>query len=426
MQERRSKLMSVGLWGHNGTGNLGNEATISAIIQNLRKKAPHISLYGFSWNPVDTHQRHGIISFPIRRRSSESNSDGPSAVHAKSHCEYLKSRLKNYPMIFKGIKWFLTPLLELIFAVRACRSLANIDLMLVVGTGLIADTFGGYKNYPYSLFRWSLFCRIRNVKWAIVSVGAGPINSIFSELLIKWALSHSVYRSFRDEYSRTLVEKIGVKGNNHVYPDLVFGLELSEYKSAPPDNEKRIVAFNALPYREPGSWENPSQSIYNHYRELLIQFATWLVEEGYVVNLIPTQLPMDVEFLQRLKEEIITNHPERLHLCTISVAGGVEEVISEFSKADIVVTTRFHGVIFPFLAGKPVLALSYHPKITELMKDFGLGHFCLDIESLDFNMLTDRFKELESIKDDISRGIHEKVEQNKQLLTIQYLKLMSL
>lgn len=427
MLERRGKPVAVGLWGHNGTGNLGNEATISAILQNLRKRVPDISLYGFSWDPEDTRLRHGIVSYPVRRRSVESNKNDNSEVYVKPRYEDWKSQLKRYPLVFKVAKWLLTPLMEFIFAVQACRSLSNIDLMLVVGTGLLADTFGGYRNYPSSLFRWSIFCRLRKVKWGTVSVGAGPIGGTISKYLIKCSLSRAAYLSFRDEHSRKLIEELGVKRDNHVYPDLVFGLELPEFKLPSSNGDRRIVAINALPYRKPGAWENSDNSIYDHYRKVLIEFISWLVQEGYEVMLVPTQLPMDADFLQDLKDEIETNYPKKLSLCsTANVAGGVEDIITQFSKASMVVTTRFHGVIFPFLLGKPVLALSYHPKMTELMKDFGQNRFCMDIEKIDLELLVNIFRELESEKDVVSMQIKKKVDFNKELLDDQYKKIMNL
>jgi polysaccharide pyruvyl transferase WcaK-like protein len=427
MNNDKKKVRSVGLWGHNGTGNMGNEATVSAIIQNLRKRLPDISLYGYAWNPQDTRKRHGIISFPINRKSSDNETSTPPADSTGLWITEWKTRLKKYPMAYNGLKWLLTPLLELLFSIQACRSINGIDLMLVVGTGLIADTFGGYANYPYSLFRWSLYCRIKGVKWAVVSVGAGPVNGYLSKKFIKAGLAHCAYRSFRDDYSKRLVEYLGVKGDNRVYPDLVFGLDISDYELSPLQDNTRIVAFNALPFRKPGAWENPSDSFYQSYCDMLIRFVSWLLEEGYTVHFVPTQFPMDIEFLEYMSSNIVTNVPEKLHIRSASSpTGSVKEIISQFSAASMVVTTRFHGIIFPYLLGKPVLALSYHPKMTELMKDFGQERYCIDIESLKFDMLKERFKDLASMRQDISIQIRDKVEQNKTMLDKQYLELLQI
>ena len=421
-------VSSVGLWGHNGQGNLGNEETLSAAIHNLRRFEPDITLYGFSLNPEDTLERHGIPSFPIKRRgvvfsSSTHSSTTPMMISSLGW----KARLKRYPVFYRVFRKIISPLLEIHFFVQAHRSLKGIDLMLVTGTGQVADSWGGVAGFPYSLFKWSLLCRIKGVKWAVVSAGVGPINSFLSRKFIKNSLSNAIYRSFRDDYSKRLIENLGVKGNIRVYPDLVFSLDLSKCGVTLQQERPKTVALNALPYREPGAWENPSSSFYQRYRDVLVRFASWLVEEGYDVHLIPTHVTMDSEFLKGFKSKINTNFPDRLRLRSfVSTNGTIGEVISWFSEVGIVVTTRFHGLIFSSLLGKPVLAVSYHPKISELMKDFGQERFCIDIEDLDFDLLVNKFKELESEKDDVSKRVLEKVELNKRLLEKQYLELLKL
>ena len=136
---------------------------------------------------------------------------------------------------------------------------------------------------------------------------------------------------------------------------------------------------------------------------------------------------MDHAFLVDIMSGIEAVHHERVHLRLFNDPdGSIEEVISHFSEVDIVVTTRFHGVIFSFLLEKPVLALSYNPKISELMKDFGQERFCMDIEAIDFDVLTRRFAELWSMRKSVSRQVRGKVEQEKQLLEDQYTDLLRL
>ena len=89
-------------------------------------------------------------------------------------------------------------------------------------------------------------------------------------------------------------------------------------------------------------------------------------------------------------------------------------------------TTRFHGVVFSYMLGKPVLGISVHPKISELMKDFRQDRFCIDAEALAFEILVERFKELEALKDDASAKIEQKTELNKRLLEQQYEDLLRL
>ena len=46
-----------------------------------------------------------------------------------------------------------------------------------------------------------------------------------------------------------------------------------------------------------------------------------------------------------------------------------KELLAAMNKMDYVVTCRFHGVVFAHLLNKPVLAISRHPKVMDLMKE---------------------------------------------------------
>src|SRR5437667_8038537 len=65
---------TVGLLDHLGHGNLGDDATLEAVMQNIRRRSPDATLIGFSLNPYDTEQRHGIPSYAIRRDSKSTPS----------------------------------------------------------------------------------------------------------------------------------------------------------------------------------------------------------------------------------------------------------------------------------------------------------------------------------------------------------------
>src|SRR5947207_13165598 len=60
-------VKKVAILGHIGKGNLGDEASMAALIQNIRRRHPAAAIWGFTLNPADTQARHQIPAFPIRR-----------------------------------------------------------------------------------------------------------------------------------------------------------------------------------------------------------------------------------------------------------------------------------------------------------------------------------------------------------------------
>ena len=90
--------MRVGILGHVGNENLGDEAIIAAVIQNIRRRWPDAEIRGFTLVPADTEERHGIPSFPIRRgagtRHLTESPDGESTALGQPADTSLLHRMK--------------------------------------------------------------------------------------------------------------------------------------------------------------------------------------------------------------------------------------------------------------------------------------------------------------------------------------------
>jgi hypothetical protein len=65
-------VRKVAVFAHIGRGNLGDEAIMAAIIQNVRLRLAGAEISAFTLDPADTHARHGVTAFPIRRLSDPS------------------------------------------------------------------------------------------------------------------------------------------------------------------------------------------------------------------------------------------------------------------------------------------------------------------------------------------------------------------
>jgi polysaccharide pyruvyl transferase WcaK-like protein len=104
----------------------------------------------------------------------------------------------------------------------------------------------------------------------------------------------------------------------------------------------------------------------------------------------------------------------------------VRELLDQIESADFVIASRFHGVLLTLLLEKPLLALSYHPKVDELMLDTGQGQYCLQIHDFKVEVLKDRFLDLEMNAQDASRKSAERVHQYRNALEKQYEQIFDL
>ena len=72
------------------------------------------------------------------------------------------------------------------------------------------------------------------------------------------------------------------------------------------------------------------------------------------------------------------------------------------------------------LLNKPVVALSYHEKISSLMAGVGMGEYCQNIDRLDVDLLVEQFLEPEKNAGIVKPLIEEKVEHYRKALDQQY------
>ncbi|HYV26790.1 MAG TPA: hypothetical protein VFA77_04620, partial [Candidatus Eisenbacteria bacterium] len=154
---------------------------MSAVIQNLRRLRPDVDIYGFTLNPMDTAQRHGIRSFPICRGtpSGEVPAKIPFGTEGTRLLDW-KNRLQQHPALYGTLRRICSPLLELAFLNKSRRILTGIDIdvMAVAGTGVFTSDWGGARGFPYRIFQWSHLSRSCKTKLAVLSVGAGPLDSV--------------------------------------------------------------------------------------------------------------------------------------------------------------------------------------------------------------------------------------------------------
>src|SRR5580700_9317914 len=67
MSERSAKSMKparISFYGNFGAGNLGNECTLQAVIEQILRRWPNAQLLCFCTNPQDVRTRHNIAAFP--------------------------------------------------------------------------------------------------------------------------------------------------------------------------------------------------------------------------------------------------------------------------------------------------------------------------------------------------------------------------
>jgi polysaccharide pyruvyl transferase WcaK-like protein len=388
--------MRIGFYGNFGAGNLGNECTLQAIIEQVLRDQPGAQLLCFCTNPEDVRARHQIAAVPSTVVRSAPGSGAPARSGGLTRI---------FRILFRWIP------LELAQWVRSIGPMSRTDVFMVAGTGIIADYLNGPMGWPYEIFRLSLLAGILRTKVVFLSVGAGPISHPLSRWFFKRSLGIAHFRSYRDQASRDCLESIGFDtSRDTVCPDVVFGLAPGNLpQPTAGSRERRIIGLGLKDY---GSAD---------YLRTMAEFISWLHAQGYSVRLLIGDMrydnPVIAEFVGLLQElGISTREP----LLLVEPVRTVVELLRQLADTEVVISARYHNLVMGLIQGKPVIALSDHAKLDSLVSDFGLARYRLPLANLTAEGLIERFKELQSDLDRLRPFVREGVERYRQELDRQY------
>jgi polysaccharide pyruvyl transferase WcaK-like protein len=438
----------IGILGHVGNQNLGDEAIIAAVIQNVRDRIPAAELTGFTTHPDDTGVRHGIPAYPIRRLRRGIPASAPGAKGSVATSPLMPPASSAGPPDARGAirEWLRrVPLLyalgrravaaargvaggpaEVRFLITSFRRLRRIDLLIVAGSNQLSDYYGGPWGFPYTLFKWSLLARLGGARVAYLSVGAGPIRSLLSRILLGGAVRQAAYRSYRDGGSREAVAALGLRHENAVAPDLAHSLRFERpHREPPPTGAPLTVGINPVPYFDARYWAEEDAHVYDRYVDVLAAFAAWLQGRGHVVRFFPTQLRADAPVIEDVRRRMQEgSSPSARPIPVKPSVGCFKELLALIAEMDLVVAGRFHGIILAHLMGKPTIGIAYRRSTVDLFDDLELAEFAVDIRKLTVEGLAARLTALESHRVEIAERLARRMDEYRETLGRQYDRLL--
>jgi len=424
-------VRKIGLLNHMGGGNLGDDATQDAVMQNIRRRWPDAEIVLFSMNPADTSSRHGVTSYQIRiefGHLAERNANVRPAADGK-----VKSLLRKCRPVFlllhsikrAAIRVRCALLDEPLFLMRSLLILRSLDLLIISGGGQLLDSWGGPWKFPYTIFKWTLLAKLSGKKCYFLNVGAGPLAHPLAKWFVRKALSLADYISFRDTQSSKLIESIGFKGHSQVAPDCVYALEFSAAPASRASaREAPLVGISPMAYCDPRVYWQKDPAVYERFIHNVACFGDWLGRNHCRLALFSTDIWFDLRTIREVDAllESTNRHPGPRVRYEIA---GLNELLSTMRSMDYVVTCRFHGVVFAHLLNKPVIALSHHPKVSTLMSELGLQKYCLDIRKCDLNLLQETFLCLQANQEEIRARMAEKAAIYRRVLWAQFDRLFA-
>jgi polysaccharide pyruvyl transferase WcaK-like protein len=410
-------------------GNLGNSAILSSVISNVSRRIPSIEFVGVTLSQENTQRRFGIEAFPLAgvlRSGYNHWSTGASKLpgQPKNARARIKQWVKRIPLVVSLLRIARTVRQEIAHSVAAARLVSKLDGVLIPGGGALDEFWGGPWGHPWSLFKWSLISRLYHVPFVFMSVGKCSLERPASRFFARIALRLAVYRSYRELDSKNAVQALICAPDDPVIPDLAFSYPCSALP--PPQNDllrtgRLLVGISPIAYCDPRIWPLKDERRYSAYVRELTQIVKWLLKEGHRLLFFATDSP-DLETIKEILTAIedIPKDPDAIQTLPGPVEQSIDGHLQGTARTDLIVASRLHGVILSHLIARPVLAVSFDPKVNAHMASVNQTDYCLDINTLKLETFIERFEALKTVRYREAAHIRETALAFREQLDSQY------
>lgn len=321
---------SIVLSGYYGFNNVGDEAVLTSIIQDLREAMPEAEITVLSNSPSETQALYQVEAIS---------------------------------------RWDMKAIAKVVKAS---------DLVISGGGSLLQDVTSG-KTIPYYLAVVKI-AQFYKKPVVFYSQGVGPIDKGISKWLVKTVANKVDHIFVREEGSKTLLESIGVsKAPVTVTIDPVLGIKVKEetYNTVKQSlgTEKAVGIYLR-------TWKDDKKLV-----EDLVPTVEYLVALGYEVYAIPMYYKEDIEIAKTLAAQL----KGKVHVVDRELS--IDEVVAYTANFEFILGMRLHSLIMAHAVGVPMIGLSYDPKVQGFAKEVGLP-CCIDIGAIDTKVLKQAIDQL--------------------------------
>ena len=365
-----ARAPAIALFGLFGCGNFGNDGSLEAMLNLLRRVRPDARLTCICANPDLIRDRFDVSVLPI------------SGAHvADAHGHHVGGRARK----------IVEKLYDVISTIRYAR---KFDLVLIPGTGILDDFGDRPKGMPWNILRWCLASRLLGAKVAFVCIGAGPIGHPLSRWMMKTAARLAHHRSYRDMLSKDFMTGIGLKSSTDpVFADLAFGLPPPLHRERP-DAERLVVGVGVMSYYGWYSFAEAGAETHRRYIDKLARFVRHVLGRGHRVRLLIGETADDGA-VKTLMLRLLSQSPAIAEEDLVeALASSLHDVMRQMQETDVIVATRYHNIVCALKLAKPTISLGYSKKNDVLMAQAGLGAYCHYIESFEVDQLIEQFESI--------------------------------
>ena len=307
----------IGITGSYGGLNVGDEAILTAIVQELRARMPGVELVVFARDADNTRAQHDVDRVVAR-----------DAIRRE--------------------------LLE---------EIERLDLLVLGGGGILYDR----ESEPY--LHVARLAQDAGVRTATYAIGVGPLERPSEREAVAETLGRMECITVRDASAKQLLEEIGVEREALVTADPALLLEPRHFNAGdlPAEGVRREGPLVGVSVREPGRAAEQLEP--GVYHRLLADAADFIVARfGADVLFVPMER-QDVAHSHRVVADMAT--PERASVLRVSY--DARRVLGLMHHLDMAVGMRLHFLLFAAMANVPLMPLPYASKVSALLDRLGLS-----------------------------------------------------
>ncbi len=305
--------MKVLLSGYYGFDNAGDDAVLYAIVQTLRTAMPDIEITVLSNQPEKTATQFHV-----------------QAVD----------------------RWGKTALL---------KAIKNCDVFISGGGSLLQDVTS--KNGILYYLGLIKLAQLMKKKVMIYAQGIGPVTIGRNRMLVRKILNKADIITVRDLESRMELMQMGVYREIMVCSDPVMGIPADKIDK---ENGKiqlmqgGVAADSAKPILMVAArnWNN-NEKLFGE----VAAYCDTAVQNGWQIVFLPFHYPDDVDAGKRIVAQMHSSSSA----VVLEENYTPQETMAILKNADMILGMRLHSLIMGAVMLKPMIALSYDPKVSSFM-----------------------------------------------------------
>jgi polysaccharide pyruvyl transferase WcaK-like protein len=398
MRQQTPAAPRVGLFGLLGSGNLGNDGQLEALLAYLRKACPDAEVDFLCAGPEQIAARYGLPATPLNwNREEYHTASSPRSIAIKA-------------------------IGKVVDAFRTAAWVRGRDVVFVPGMGVLEGTLPLRPwGFPYSLLLLTASGRLLGTKVALVSVGANTEGQWLTRRVFTMAARFAHYRSFRDELSKNAMHSTGLNvDRDAVYSDLAFALPIPVTQG-----QAGTVGIGLMAYFGTNDDRGRAGDVYTAYVAKMKRFVRWLVDQGHRIRLFTGDLE-DEQVVTEILHDARAYRPDLDPSWVVAEpARSLDELLRQMATVDTVVATRYHNVLCALKLAKPTISIGYSGKSDGLMANMGLADFCQNVQTLDVDRLMTQYTAIELRRERLGVAMDERNSTNRRQLEQQFADLSS-